>query len=1050
MDSASYLRLEQNFHHACDLAEGERTAYLKELQAQDPDLHVALVELLGSMDEADEETEASDPFGLGPGIYRALLPVLEGGDDDATLPATIGPYRVLRRVGAGGMGVVFEAEQSSPRRRVAIKVVQSFVADEGIEKRFLRESEILGQLDHPGIARIYEAGRFDLGAGPQPYFSMEFIEGVDLRTYASRQGLDLRERVEILARVADAVAHAHQRGIVHRDLKPENVLVREDGTPTVVDFGLGRFLEGGAESLSMDQGTLIGTLAYMAPENAGIDSGGASRGPRCDVYALGVMLYELIAHRRPHDFAGLSLTAAIDRLSRSDAPKLGDTAPKARGDLAVIVERAMDREPARRFASAAELAADLRRFLFHEPIVSRPPSWLYLTSRFVRRRRALAGVIVALAVAAGVSARSAVIASNRSREAVESRAAMRSTLYGAHMRLAANAERSAFGGAALASYLDPWRPAVDAPADDDPRGWEWFHFDACAAIRGQVVREGSPARAFLGRPGGGARIELRGGQVWVFRDGEPEPYASFGHGARDCHSAAWVEGRPLAAHGGEDLVVVDVESGDELARIALPTEATECALSPDGKHAAASDRAGDLRLYDLGSGEPLWTLEGAADDQPGDMTFSPDGRWLATGARGSDLLLVDVEEGTVRLRDPYDPENQQVSCVTWSEDGKRMAFARAGRHFWIVDVQGLEVTRRVEAHIRRTTGLAFSPDGYRVATGSWDGSVALWNSGSGRLLRRAAADATVASVRFDEDGALVAETTAGRHRWSLDEAWPIERSWGVPIKTEGDGPRRRWIFDMTGVMDVELGRLESYHAPRGAFSANRRYLVLYDDSNGEWKTRVHDVDSGALVLERDLPHDHIVSYAWHDEHESWLTVLGERPHPYVLDVVSGEELAELEATSIKSILWDGSRDVGFTLNLDPIVSCIDESGVTIRASEPLKATAMCVDLSPDKSLLAVGTQGGEVVLLDADTLAQRAAVHSTSNEIRSIRWSPDGNRIAAGDLDGVLAIVDPGAGALMTRLQALDQVDDVDWSLEGDRLWARLGDGTLQSWGTAR
>ncbi len=320
------------------------------------------------------------------------------------LPERIGHYRVVARLGEGGMGVVFEAEQESPRRTVALKVLATGLFSADAARRFAREAELLGRLQHPGIAQVFEAGTFESELGPQPFFAMELVRGVPLTRYAATHGLTARQRLELVARVADAVQHAHERGVVHRDLKPANVLVEANGQPRVLDFGIARAAGGtdGAQTLRTQTGQLLGTLHYMSPEQAA----GKSVDARSDVYALGVLLYELLSGAMPYDLplveGTLDVLAALRIVGEREPQPLARVRPELAGDVEAIVATALEKEPGRRYASAAALAADLRRFLADEPIEARPASTLYRLRKFARRNRALvlglAGVFLALVV----------------------------------------------------------------------------------------------------------------------------------------------------------------------------------------------------------------------------------------------------------------------------------------------------------------------------------------------------------------------------------------------------------------------------------------------------------------------------------------------------------------------------------------------------------------------------------------------------------------------------------------------------------------------------
>src|SRR5882672_9650253 len=241
----------------------------------------------------------SNPHGTPEDLPTFAGATSAGGDAPApqqTSIEKIGRYTITRLIGEGGMGAVYEAEQDQPKRTVALKVIKPGMASPELLRRFAQESQALGRLQHPGIAQIYEAGTADAGYGPQPYFAMEFIRGKGLRDNVEERHLNTRDRLEIVAKVCDAVHHAHQRGLIHRDLKPGNILVDETGQPKILDFGVARVTDRDAQATSQtDVGQLIGTLAYMSPEQVLADP--LELDIRSDVYALGVILYELLSGR---------------------------------------------------------------------------------------------------------------------------------------------------------------------------------------------------------------------------------------------------------------------------------------------------------------------------------------------------------------------------------------------------------------------------------------------------------------------------------------------------------------------------------------------------------------------------------------------------------------------------------------------------------------------------------------------------------------------------------------------------------------------------------
>ncbi len=312
-------------------------------------------------------------------------------------PASIGSYRVVSRIGEGGMGVVYLARQSKPDRRVALKLIRPGFASARMLKRFEYEAEVLGRLLHPGIAQIYEAGMADLGSGPQPFFAMELVEGVSLTRFAKEKDLGTRARLELFAKICDAVHHAHQKGVIHRDLKPGNILVTADGQPKILDFGVARTTDGDIQNttLQTDIGQLIGTLPYMSPEQVGgkpedLDT-------RSDVYALGVVLYELLVGRLPYTLEKRLIHEAARIIKEEEPTRLSSIDRTLRGDVETIVGHALEKDKTRRYQGASSLAADIRRYLSDEPIAARPAGTWYQLRKFSQRNKALVGgVVVAL------------------------------------------------------------------------------------------------------------------------------------------------------------------------------------------------------------------------------------------------------------------------------------------------------------------------------------------------------------------------------------------------------------------------------------------------------------------------------------------------------------------------------------------------------------------------------------------------------------------------------------------------------------------------------
>jgi tetratricopeptide (TPR) repeat protein len=339
---------------------------------------------------------------------------------------------VIEKIGSGGIGVVYLAEQFNPvRRRVAVKVIRSGMSTEEVMSRFEMERQALALMDHPGIAKVFDAGMTNDG---RPYFAMEYVPGIPITEYCDRNRLPVRKRLELFTRVCDAVQHAHQKGVIHRDIKPSNVLVEvvaEDPVPKVIDFGVAKAT---AQHLSenvvfTEQGQLLGTPEYMSPEQA--EMTGLNIDTRTDVYSLGTLLYELLTGSLPFDSRTLRSAgyAGIQRILRDEEPEKpssrlttlaegasevahnrqvhrGKLHHRLRGDLDWITMKALEKDRTRRYASASELAADVRRHLHDDPVMAGPPSVLYRLGKFRRRHRALVAgaAAVVLALLAGVGA----------------------------------------------------------------------------------------------------------------------------------------------------------------------------------------------------------------------------------------------------------------------------------------------------------------------------------------------------------------------------------------------------------------------------------------------------------------------------------------------------------------------------------------------------------------------------------------------------------------------------------------------------------------------
>lgn len=333
------------------------------------------------MDRTIVDPAETAPSGMGAGMIGR---VIDG-------------YTITGVVGAGGMGTVYLARQQSPDRLVALKMMRPGTTNPSMLRRFQYETEALARLQHEGIARIYEAGTWDDGGGAVPWFAMEYIPNASLLTeFADRERLSTSQRLALFRKVCTAVQHGHQKGIIHRDLKPGNILVNERGNPKIIDFGVAKSTDSDTAITTdrTDVGALIGTLQYMSPEQCRANP--AEIDTRSDIYALGVILYQLLTNRFPYNIKQKALQEALRIVQEEDPNRLSTVDRRLRGDVEVITLKAMEKDQRRRYQSVVDLEQDIERHLNGMPIEAVPPSVMYRIDKFVRRNRigVIAGVLL--------------------------------------------------------------------------------------------------------------------------------------------------------------------------------------------------------------------------------------------------------------------------------------------------------------------------------------------------------------------------------------------------------------------------------------------------------------------------------------------------------------------------------------------------------------------------------------------------------------------------------------------------------------------------------
>jgi WD40 repeat protein len=994
-------------------------------------------------------------------------------------------YDLLGVLGQGGMGVVYKAWQCGLNRTVALKVVlgggHASAADLA---RFRAEAEAVARLQHPNIVQVYEVGEHR----GLPFLSLEFCPGGSLAEQIDGTPLEPFRAAELVAVLARAIHHAHQNGVVHRDLKPANVLLASGGPegrpavktarpsgpppdvaiPKIADFGLARRLDVTGPTVT---GVVMGTPSYMAPEQA--QGHTHAVGPATDVYALGATLYECLTGRPP--FKGPTPLDTLLLVVSEDVVPPRRLQPGVPRDLETICLKCLEKDPARRYAGAEELADDLRRFLAGEPTRARPVGTAERLLKWMKRRPAAAALAVVSAAALlallgggsgftlaldGARRRAIDLAADEARARASAEAARdlaeRRRVQAEWLLYARNTDLAMREWEDGRSHLT--RQLLDA-CSEDFRGWEHAYLDTLLhsnqrtlAGRHREVRAVVFSRDGARVAGGGADGTVG---IWDVATGE-EVRLLEGHSPVS-GVALSPDGRLLAAGTEAAAIIWDVAAGRPIRSLAGLTHGV--AFSPDGRLLACAREDRTIKLWDVTADREYRTLRGHTDSVRS-VAFSPDGLLLASASYDKAVTVWEAASG--RLARTLKGHAEAVMKVAFSPDGQRLASGSLDRTVKLWDARTGRETRTLTGFAATVKGLAFSPDGKRLAATGYEPVIRIWDADTGLIataLRGPAAH--LVDVAFSPDGKrLVTPGGSAVTLWNATtrqgpRTFPGHTALVYAVAFSPDGGRLAstgWD-GTTLVRDARTGEVVHTLA-LGAGGLHSVSLSYSPDGSriaagrGDGTIQVWDADTGRLVLTL-AGHTSAVTSLSFCADGSRLASGGDSRDATICvwDATKGQELCRLKWQNVSvaavALTPDGRRLIGASLHPAPAPGIKVWDAVT--GQEVLAVPGFApVALSPDGRRLAGMARSGGARVWDAATGQQLLSLEGAGLRLC---FTPDGKRLAAFTEPDTILFWGATTGLHTFTLRAGgSDLIALAFAPDGSRLAAGRFDGTVTVW----